>query len=192
MTAHRLWLVRHARPQIAPGLCYGMLDVPADPQATADCARRVAQALPPRLPAFHSPLQRCEQLALSLRGLRPDLAILPDPRLAEMDFGTWEGRAWNAIAREDIDAWTARFASHRPGGGDALADMLLRVATALDDARAAAARQRCDVLWISHAGVARCVQWLLGAAGRHGVMPRADQWPLAAPEPGHWDCYRLD
>ena len=51
MTPHapgaRLWLVRHAAPQVAPGTCYGALDVPADPAATQAAARRLAAALPP-------------------------------------------------------------------------------------------------------------------------------------------------
>jgi len=192
MTARRLWLARHAQPLVAAGTCYGALDVPADPAATADSAQRLAQALPQDLWVRHSPLQRCEQLAQSLQALRPTLASEPDARLVEMDFGTWEGQAWDAIARADIDAWTARFADHRPGGGDSLAAMLRRVQAAWHDARQQAARRQCDVLWISHAGVARCVQWLLGAPGRQGALPWADQWPLTAPEPGHWACYRLD
>ena len=35
----RLWLVRHARPLVAPGICYGRLDMQADAQATADAAQ---------------------------------------------------------------------------------------------------------------------------------------------------------
>ena len=62
----RLWLVRHAQPLVAPGVCYGALDLRADPAATADSAQRLAAALPPRLSASHSPLQRCEQLAHAL------------------------------------------------------------------------------------------------------------------------------
>jgi len=189
MSARRLWLVRHARPLVAPGTCYGALDVPADPAATADCARRLAQVLPAGLHTRHSPLQRCELLAQSLQALRPDLMPKLDARLVEMDFGAWEGRAWDAIARADIDAWTTRFAEHRPGGGDSLQEMLQRVAAALHEARAA---QPGDVLWISHAGVARCVQWLLDTPGRQGALPRSDHWPHAAPEPGQWACYPLD
>ena len=107
----------------------------------------------------------------------------------EMDFGAWEGRAWEALDRADIDAWTDQFTVHRPGGGDSLAAMLQRVAEALHEART---QPQGDVLWISHAGVARCVQWLLDTPGRQGLLPRADQWPHAAPEPGQWACYRLD
>lgn len=187
----RLWLVRHAQPQVAAGTCYGRLDVPAQARATADCAQRLAAALPPRLLLRHSPLQRCAQLAQALQGLRPGLAAQADARLVEMDFGTWEGRAWSAIARADIDAWTADFTHYRPGGGECLAQMLARVHHALQEARHLARTQRCDVLWISHAGVARCLQWLQQAAPGPGAPVRADQWPRQAPAPGQWTCLPL-
>ncbi|HAU57321.1 MAG TPA: phosphoglycerate kinase [Comamonadaceae bacterium] len=192
MRPRQLWIVRHAQPLVAPGTCYGALDVSADPAATMESARRLAQVLPQNLWVRHSPLQRCEQLAQALQALRPDLASKTDGRLVEMDFGAWEGRAWTDIARADIEAWTARFADHRPGGGDSLTSMLRRVAQALQEASETAHRQQGDVLWISHAGVARCVQWLLDDPGRKGCWPRADQWPLQAPEPGHWACYPID
>lgn len=181
----RLWLVRHAQPLVAPGVCYGRLDLPANAAATAASAQALASALPTKVRlAHHSPLQRCEQLAQALHGLRPGLALKPDARLQELDFGTWEGCAWDAIGRAPVDAWTADFAHHRPGGGESLAGMLERVAAALTAARAEAAASGNDVLWITHAGVARCVQWLL----QHGdaVLPQADQWPVAAPGFGAW------
>lgn len=190
MNPGRLWLARHAQPLVAPGLCYGALDVPADPAATAHSARQLAAALPRAVRVAHSPLQRCELLAHSLLALRPDLAIEPDARLVELDFGAWEGQAWSAIARADIDAWTAQFAAHRPGGGESLAAMLARVAAALQDARQHGAHGQGDVLWITHAGVARCVQWLRGAAP--GQTPRADQWPATAPGFGAWTLFSLD
>lgn len=188
----RLWLVRHAQPLAAPGLCYGRFDLAADAAATTASAQALAAVLPSgvRL-AHHSPLLRCAQLAQALQALRPGLALNADARLQELDFGDWEGRAWNAIGRAPVDAWTAAFATHRPGGGENLAAMLLRVAAALDGARqhTLAAPHGDDVLWITHAGVARCVQWVL----QHGTEagPRADQWPVAAPGFGGWKVFNL-
>ena len=157
----------------------------ADAVATAASAEALAAALPARVRlAQHSPLQRCAQLAHALQALRPGLALHADARLQELDFGDWEGRTWDAIGRAPVDAWTADFASHRPGGGESLAVMLQRVAAALAAARAAPAGSGNDVLWITHAGVARFVRWLL----QHGesALPQADQWPVAAPGFGAW------
>ena len=188
----RLWLVRHACPDIAPGICYGRLDVPALPAASRAAAQALAHALAQRIAAVrHSPLQRCELLALDLRRLRPDLAQIshPDPRLIELDFGYWEGRAWEALPRADIDAWSADLHCHAPGGGEALAGMLARVAQALDDAARAGWKTGGDVVWLTHAGVARCVDWLL----RHGPDEPADaaRWPLHAPGYGAWTTVPL-
>ncbi|GAB3431218.1 hypothetical protein GCM10027395_20570 [Giesbergeria sinuosa] len=191
VTSHqRLWIARHAQPLVAPGHCYGVLDMPADTQATAQAAQRLAHALPIRLRVWHSPLQRCAQLADALQMWRPDLHSQPDARLQEMDFGAWEGRAWEHIARADIDLWVASFATHRPGGGEHLQGMLMRVAAALQQAHRTARQEQSDILWLTHAGVARCVQWLLQAPAH--TLPNADQWPIAAPALGDWTHWPLD
>lgn len=168
-----LWLVRHARPLVAAGLCYGSTDVPAEPAHTERTAAELAAVLPGRLAIYSSPLQRCVQLAQALQSRRPELAWKCDPRLAEMDFGAWEGHAWEAIDRGQLDAWTAGFADHRCGGGESVSELLLRVGEALADARL----QGRDVLWVTHAGVARALRLVLSGARR----PRADQWPLEGP-----------
>ena len=192
----RLWLVRHAEPLVPAGVCYGALDVPADAAATRLAAQRLAGLLPGGARVLHSTLQRCEQLALDLQGLRPDLTSQPDPRLREMDFGAWEGLRWDDVARSDIDAWVAEFAHHAPGGGEPLTAVLARVASALrdalpghlpgndhrsDDENPSAAR---DVVWITHAGVIRSVAWL--QAHGLGALPTAAQWPVPAPAWGEW------
>lgn len=210
-----LWLVRHAQPTgdvVQAGLCYGRLDVPADPQASAVAAQALAQALvttptaPRRLVLRYSPLQRCELLAQHLCGLRPDLAqtIQPDPKLLELDFGAWEGRPWAHIARSEIDVWAHNLAHCPPGGGEPLSAMLARVASALLHAYQLAQHHQADVLWVSHAGVERCVrwlyqhQWLQHAAHRAPaaplpplVLPESAQWPQQGLGYGQWSVWAL-
>ena len=94
-----LWLLLHAPVLAAPGLCYGRTDLPADPAATRRAAETLAKQLPRRTVVRTSPLQRCELLALDLQARRPDLALKTDARLAEMDFGAWEGQPWGHIPR---------------------------------------------------------------------------------------------
>lgn len=199
----RLWLVRHAAPVVARGTCYGALDIPADAAATQAAALRLAASLPAGSQVFCSPLQRCEQLAQALQALRPDLAAKPDPRLREMDFGAWEGQLWDHIPKSHIDTWTAAFATHAPGGGESLGAMLARVSAALQSAQQWAAEDAQDhaesaesarsaeqnVVWITHAGVARCVHWLQRHS--HGSLPRPEEWPQAAPGWGEWEIRPL-
>lgn len=180
MSTARLWLVRHARPLIGTGICYGRLDVSADAQATQEAAQALHAALPPDCRLRHSPLQRCVQLAGALQALRPGCASAADARLQEMDFGAWEGRPWDGLDAAAIAAWAADLAHCAPGGGETLAAMLERVDQALREALAHAGAGH-DIVWITHAGVARCVQWLLA----HGAQwPSSEQWTMAAPPLG--------
>jgi alpha-ribazole phosphatase len=199
----KLWLVRHAQPLIESGICYGRLDVAADAGATAECAQQLAAQLPAGIRVITSPLQRCEQLANALLGLRPDLTRTTDARLAEMDFGEWEGRAWQAIDRAELQAWTDDFANYAAGRrGESVAVFMTRVAAAFDalqtltPAHSQRAREQesatltqsapgheRDTLWITHAGVIRAAH-LLAQGKRH--IERADQWPLNAPKYGQW------
>lgn len=184
-----LWVARHATPCGVDGLCYGALDVPAITVDTERAARALADVVPPDWPVFSSPRRRCLQLAEALQVLRPDLPYQVDERLAEMDFGLWEGVPWNEIPKDDIDRWTHDFAAHRFGGNESVDSVMLRVGAAWDAARANYRRSGVGTLWISHAGVARAVHLL--AQGRRAVH-RALDWPREAPGLGDYGVYGLD
>lgn len=173
-----LWLVRHARPLIQSGICYGALDMDADPEATRIAAQRLALELPLGVPVQVSPLRRCQQLAQALGELRGDLRFQTDPRLREMDFGTWEGVAWADIPRAAIDAWTTDFSTHRFGGKESANDVLARIASAWDELP-----QSGDTLWITHSGVAQAAV-LLGQGVRH--IEQAKDWPVTPLNYGAW------
>ena len=181
----KLWLVRHAQPLVDAGVCYGRLNVAAHAGATAECAEKLAALLPTGLRVISSPLQRCEQLAHALYAQRPDLAYKTDDRLQEMDFGDWEGRAWQAIARSELEAWTSDFANYAVGhDGESVTRFMARVASAFE-----ALPAQGDTLWITHAGVIRAVELL--AQGRRQIE-RADQWPLDAPKYGQWRLLNMN
>ena len=176
----KLWIVRHAKPLIESGVCYGALDVAADAQHTLQAAHALAQALPRYCKVSVSPLLRCMQLANALSNLRPDLKPQTDTRLREMDFGTWEGVAWEAIPVAAIQDWTDDFGEHRFGGVESANQVLARVAALWDTAL-----QHPDdhQVWIAHAGVARSVRLL--SQGFRSVSS-ASQWPNDAPSYGEW------
>lgn len=175
----KLWLVRHAQPLVAPGMCYGALDMAADRIATAHAAQALAAELPPGLCVVSSPLQRCEQLSLFLRGLRPDLIYHTDTRLTEMDFGCWEGQRWDVIDPAQLQAWTDHFSNWQCGGGESVAMFMERVASAWD----VWTSLHADLVWITHAGVIRAAG-LLASGQRH--LCRAEDWPVDAPGYGQW------
>ena len=175
-----LWIARHATPLIASGVCYGALDVAADTQYTLQAARALAQAIPLHCKVWVSPLQRCMQLADALSDIRSGLKPQTDTRLREMDFGQWEGVAWDAIPLAAMQAWTDDFGAHSFGGMESANGVLARVAELWD-----AARQHPDEdqLWITHAGVARAARLL--SQGIRSV-DSASHWPKEAPGYGQW------
>jgi alpha-ribazole phosphatase len=174
-----LWLARHAQPLIAAGICYGQLDVAANSAATAQSAAELAAVLPSGMAVAVSPLQRCEQLWQALSRLRPDLTHQTDPRLQEMNFGAWEGRAWADIPAAELAAWTDDFSSYAVGGsGESVAGFMARVAAAVDGLE----REK-NTVWLTHAGVIRAVT-LIASGQRHVQL--ASQWPAQAPAFGQW------
>ncbi|MEQ1536881.1 MAG: histidine phosphatase family protein [Burkholderiaceae bacterium] len=184
----KLWLARHAQPLIGAGICYGALDVAADAALTTAAAKSVAATLPANTICRVSPIRRCQQLAAALALMRPDLAIksstCTDGRLAEMDFGHFEGQPWVNIPKAAVDAWTADFGNHRFGGKESANEVLQRVKAALDEH---AALQADNVLWITHAGVIRACS--LAKQGIYRVET-PEQWPQAVVEFGC--CVNID
>ena len=178
-SANALWVVRHAQPMVAPGLCYGATDMRADQAATRDAALALARQLPDGTRVFSSPMQRCTQLTQELLRLRADLQAAIEPRLAEMDFGCWEGQRWDAIPKAAIDEWTADFGRLRFGGKESVQALVDRVAAVWDETRASG----LPAAWITHAGVIRAAMLL-----RQNIrtVQRSDQWPGHALEFGAW------
>ncbi|MEW7851491.1 histidine phosphatase family protein [Massilia aurea] len=168
----RLYLVRHPKPDVPAGYCYGRTDLPA---IGADIERVLAalrhRNLPGAMPVYASPLQRSAVLAR-----RVSTAPTFDARLAEMDFGAWELRHWDDIDRSEIDAWSADLLDYRPGGGENVMQVAMRVAAFLADARCA---DHAEALVICHAGTMR----LLHALALGGTLRAAAL--RAAAEPHH-------
>ncbi len=120
-----LYLIRHTTPDIDLGVCYGQLDIGVA-ASFADEANRTRHWLPPFELIITSPLLRARRLAEYLvQGQR--LPLRSDVRLMEKHFGTWEGKAWDDIAREDLDAWAAAIMGYAPPGGESAQQLLHRV-----------------------------------------------------------------
>ena len=163
----RLYLVRHLQPMVAPGVCYGRSDLAVDQRVHAEALPELRTRVPTGVPVFSSPLLRCVSLA---NALATDVRI--DARLAELDFGAWEMRAWDDIARAEVEHWAADLAMYRPGGGESVFDMATRIGDAYDELMRA--RLPAAVL-VCHAGTIR----LLAARAR-GLDPVAMAQQAAA------------
>jgi alpha-ribazole phosphatase len=134
-----LYLIRHPRPSIAPGICYGRSDIAVAPEEQAIALTTLLPQLsaivstpellqsPSHPLLYASPLQRCAGLAHALATRLDCEPVRFDERLMEMDFGNWELRAWDDIPRAEIDAWAADTVHYRPGGADSVLQMAQRV-----------------------------------------------------------------
>lgn len=144
-----LHLIRHPRPLVPADTCYGRLDVAADGVEAA--AERLRALLPAGLPVWTSPLVRCRVLA---EALHP--APVVDGRLAEMDFGEWEGRTWQDIGPAALDAWAADVAAFTPPGGESALMLQARVLGFVAELEAE------EAVLVTHAGVMRVLlaHWL--------------------------------
>ena len=146
-----LILVRHTRVAVA-GVCYGHIDVPLADGFGAEASQIKAQLADMGEAVYYtSPAQRCLVLA---QYLAPHAQI--DPRLAEMDFGAWEGMAWGAIGEPAITAWAHDFVNLQPPQGESYVQLAQRVSAFLNDMA-----QHPRVVVITHAGVIRAVYALL-------------------------------
>ncbi len=152
-----LYLVRHTTPAVAPGICYGQLDVDVADSFAAE-ADHVLNTLPPPQLILSSPLLRTRRLAEHL-ALAHSCELRSDARLKEKHFGVWEGKAWEHIAREEIDAWANDFMGYAAAGGESAQQLLLRMQTLLDDL---AQLPQQHVALVTHAGSIRAMLALLG------------------------------
>ena len=155
------------------GVCYGRLDLPvADLQA--------ARGLAARLAAFggvlwSSPARRCRVVADAV-----GRAVIVDPRLQELDFGAWEGLAWDAVPRAALDRWAADLAGFAPPGGESGAALIGRVSAF------AAALPEGDHVVITHGGPLKVLLAVLQgvAVDLAGPAPAVGSVTLIAPGSG--------
>lgn len=170
----RLYLIRHGKPAVAHGICYGAADVEVPACEHLPLAAALAAQLPRDTPVWTSPAVRCTALAGALASALGSSAPVPDARLREIDFGAWEMRSWDRIPREEVDAWAADPLAYRPGGGESVMQVCERVASFYADLNAAGAAQ---AIVVCHAGTIRLLARL------HAGLTPAESARAAAGEP---------
>jgi len=120
-------LVRHLAADIGAGICYGRMDMPLRQDSLADIPRLAAEICAHSIGrVWTSPAARCRVLADAIAAIAGTSPII-DPRLQELNFGKWEGLAWDAIPRSEIDRWVAAPLSFAPPGGEGGQEFLDRM-----------------------------------------------------------------
>jgi alpha-ribazole phosphatase len=124
-------------------LCYGRTEFPLE-DLSGFIGPLIGKLAGLRDPDIHS--SRSVRCRLVAECLGPHVRI--DPRLQELDFGAWEGRAWDDLPREALDRWAAEPLGFAPPGGESGAQLLARVRDFANDLRA---RNR-DSIVVTHGG----------------------------------------
>ena len=126
-----LTLIRHTAPLVAPGICYGQMDAGLAESFAMEAAI-VSRCLSAVELIVTSPLQRTRKLAEYLAP-QHQCIMHSDSRLMEVNFGDWEGKAWNDIPRAEIDAWSSDVLHYTPPNGESAGQMMQRVHQLLQD-----------------------------------------------------------
>lgn len=151
-----VYLIRHTRPDIEKGICYGQSDIGL--AATFEEEKKlVLSQLPPSFDiVFTSPLKRCSTLALCLQAPEHQR----DKRLMELNFGSWEMRPWENISRHELDKWGSNYLSEQVPGGESYLDLKKRLHTFWHEVKALKGKNRIAV--VSHKGIIQSLLHLEG------------------------------
>jgi alpha-ribazole phosphatase len=196
-------LLRHTEVALPPGICYGQTDVPlqepVEPTFQAVRARLMRllgasagheAGLAPLQRIVTSPLLRAARLAHWL-GQALAVPVSADPRWMELNFGAWEGLAWNDVPRAELDHWAAHLDRQAPPGGETRAALQQRVRAALDELHGEVASKPGTVLVVTHGGPIRMalppsgvdpmsIPLNFGGLTCLRALPPIAQWQLAA------------
>lgn len=156
----RVVLVRH--PPVAKawrGRCYGRSNMGWSREGAALARALTIQLAAERFDVIvHSGAMRTRMLAERLARITGQ-SLRMDARWLERDFGTWEGRTWDAIWREtgnEMDGMMTHPRDFRPGGGETGRDLADRV-----DAAWRALPGTGTTLVITHGGPIAAIRTLI-------------------------------
>ena len=152
-----LMIVRHGRTDHnASGLLLGRIDAPLDPLGREQAAA-VATAIGSVDRVITSPLLRARETAAAF-GVEPII----DDRWIEVDYGSYDGTPLGEIPADIWQEWRTD-PDFTPPGGESLATLGRRVASALEDlARDASATDRTTVIVTHVSPIKAAVCWALG------------------------------
>ena len=148
-----IYLIRHTRPGVPEGTCYGRTDVPLDEAEFSARIPRIADHLPVGMVFYSSPASRCARLAERLVADTGGSLAGVDGRIHELDFGDWEGRLWSDLPSDETDRWRSDIVHHAPPNGENFMAMWDRVSEfyqAILDAAFAGSQAQIGI--VGHAG----------------------------------------
>jgi alpha-ribazole phosphatase len=153
MESSLMIFLRHPKPAVEAGICYGQLDLDIHAEGRLQI-RHAIKTIPRARAVVASPALRCRDLAQAI-ATQYELEPQFDDRLWEMHMGDWEGLPWREIPRELSEPWMKDPYNLRCPGGESFRDLQLRVLAAIKSLNP-------ETVIVCHAGPIRAVQmaWL--------------------------------
>lgn len=122
-----IYLIRHPMPDAPEDVCYGQTDVGLVKWHLERTAKRLNKQLilGKNVNIYSSPAKRCVQLARAIS--KSKCRVKVDWRIMEMDFGSWEMKAWEDIEDEALLTWCHDSTYAKVPGGESYAQVYERV-----------------------------------------------------------------
>lgn len=149
-----IYLVRHTKPAVKSGTCYGWTDLDVDTSFNEEL--KIIKEKTGNIDNFKfhsSPLIRCSKLAAALAN---ENTINFDERLKELSFGKWEGLEWDKIPEDEMKVWGTDFINNTVPEGESYQEMLVRVKEFWDTVNI-----NEDTVIVAHDGVLRAILYFL-------------------------------
>ncbi|ULQ52419.1 alpha-ribazole phosphatase [Flavihumibacter fluvii] len=144
-----IYLIRHTKPAVAKGVCYGQSDLDVVETFHQEAAV-IKNCLPGDIvKVYSSPLRRCRLLAEHLF-IQP---IHFHDDLMELHCGNWEMQHWDEIPREELKPWMDNFVEVKVPGGESYQDLFTRTVRRYESITS----QERPAAIVAHGGVIRSI-----------------------------------
>ncbi|MBI1835846.1 MAG: alpha-ribazole phosphatase [Flavobacteriia bacterium] len=146
-----IYLIRHTKPEIEKGICYGQTDIPLASSFEDEIEEILKKYSFPgdEFIVYSSPLLRCKLAAEKLF----NSTIHYDKRLMELNFGDWELQKWDDINKTDLNRWMGDFVNVSCPNGESYVNLYDRVLQFIQSLKNSDSTKKIAV--VTHAGVIR-------------------------------------
>ena len=157
--AKTIILVRHGSLEKQYDGCYiGSTDLPLSGEGVKDAIALGSHFKPSDIgPIYASPMLRARQTAEQIALAAPDVPVIHEDLLREIDFGEWEGLTFEQISKRDpveAERWASSPVGFAFPGGEALDAFYSRIGRIK---QMLLSLEQDNIVLITHGGVIRCL-----------------------------------
>lgn len=153
-------LIRHTKPAIEEGICYGQTDLSLAESFDQEYAQIRSKICDRYDYVISSPLLRCHRLAERIVD-GSNIAVELDDRIMEYNFGDWEMLPWSEFKDDASRSWMDNFVDQPAPNGDSMLSMQKRVTEFWDTITSRESYSDSHIAVITHSGVQRLLHAMI-------------------------------